>query len=263
MRRAPGTTSILLALGTSLALGCTDRDSAPTSHSSEHISLAHAPPESFGYSGDIGPTFWGGLDPAWGACENGEVQSPVDLGTAFVQSRRQPNLNIDYGRTTGEIFNNGHTIEVETEGDNAIRVQGKRFQLVQFHFHVPSEHTVGGQGYDMELHLVHANADGTNAVVAVFLDRGARSRALFPIFDQLPDDFNVHHELEAGFNPERFLPDDRSHVKYRGSLTTPPCTDGVRWVVLLEPVTVSDEDLAQFHERIHFNARLVQRRLRD
>ena len=262
MRRAQSTTGIIMALGASLAMGCTESDSAaPTSVSSENIALAHAPAQTFGYFGRKGPAFWGGLDPAWSACEDGQVQAPVDLGRNTLQSRRHPKLNIDYGHTTGEIFNNGHTIEIETDGENVLKFGGDAYTLSQFHFHVPSEHTIKGEGHDMELHLVHTSAAGANAVVAVFLNRGAKSGALSPIFRQLPNDFNVQHELDAAFDPADFLPDDQSHIRYLGSLTTPPCTDGVRWFVLTNPVTVSSEHLAKFNERIHFNARLVQRSL--
>jgi carbonic anhydrase len=258
MHRAVGTTGIILALGTGLALKCTEHDSGLAS--GEGVSSAHAPSPSFLYFGRTGPAFWGGLDPAWGACANGRVQSPVDFGRKSIGSER-PNLSIDYGRTGGEIFNNVHTIEIETEGENGLNLGGEVYTLSQFHFHVPSEHTIKGDGHDMELHLVHTSAAGANAVVAVFLDRGASSGALSPIFGQLPDDINVHHKLDAAFDPAEFLPDDRSHVLYSGSLTTPPCTDGVRWVVLTSPVSVSSEDLAKFDERIHFNARPVQRSL--
>jgi carbonic anhydrase len=131
---------------------------------------------------------------------------------------------------------------------------------VQFHFHTASEHRVNGRGFDMELHLVHTTADGSNAVIGVFLKRGRSSRALAPIFESLPDDVNVHHPLDSPFDPASFLPRSRAHYRYVGSLTTPPCTEGVQWVVMSEPVTVSDEDMAQFAERIHFNARPVQRK---
>jgi carbonic anhydrase len=214
--------------------------------------------QTFGYFGDIGPSHWGELSPDWETCGSGEIQSPVD----FRHFTTQDNFSIDYGPTTGEIFNNGHTIEVETEGDNTLTLGGVAYKLVQFHFHTASEHRVNGRGFDMELHLVHQSATGANAVIGVFLKRGARSRALAPIFANLPEDINVHHPLEEPFNPAEFLPNSRTHYRYRGSLTTPPCTEGVRWLVLTEPVTVSDEDMAQFAERIHFNARLVQRRLK-
>jgi carbonic anhydrase len=121
---------------------------------------------------------------------------------------------------------------------------------------------VKGRGFDMELHLVHQSDDGSNAVIGVFLKRGPSSGALAPIFASLPDDLNVKHELDTPFNPARFLPSSRTHYRYVGSLTTPPCTEGVPWIVMTEPVTVSDEDIAQFAERIHFNARFTQRRLR-
>jgi carbonic anhydrase len=214
----------------------------------------------FGYLGDIGPTFWAELNPAWATCGSGEIQSPVDFRAPYPQ--RFQRLDVEYESSTGEIFNNGHTIEVETEGQNTLTLDGVAYQLTQFHFHTGSEHRVNGRGYDMELHLVHASASGTNAVVGVFLKRGTSSGALGSVFGSLPDDLNVKHPLDDTFDPETFLPASRTHVRYVGSLTTPPCTEGVQWVVMDEPVTVSDEDIAQFAERIHFNARPVQRSVR-
>jgi carbonic anhydrase len=221
--------------------------------------------QEFGYFGEIGPAFWGELSPAWETCGSGDIQSPVKLTPGKDLSSKK--LQITYGVTAGEIFNNGHTIEIETEGNNTLMLQGIVYELVQFHFHTPSEHRVGskrsskGRGYDMELHLVHRAGDGTNAVIGVFLKRGKSSNALEPIFASLPDDLNVKHPLDELFNPADFLPRDTTQFRYIGSLTTPPCTEGVKWVVFTQPVTVSDEDIAQFAERIHFNARYVQRAL--
>ena len=214
----------------------------------------------FGYFGDIGPTFWGELSPAWTTCSTGDIQSPVDFRAPYPQ--RLQRLDTDYGSSSGEIFNNGHTIEVEVEGENTLTLDGVAYELKQFHFHTASEHRVNGRGYDMELHLVHTSASGTNAVIGVFLKRGTTSGALAPIFEALPDDLNVKHELEDAFNPRAFLPQSQTHIRYVGSLTTPPCTEGVQWVVMDEPVTASDEDIAQFAQRIHFNARPVQRNVR-
>jgi carbonic anhydrase len=212
--------------------------------------------QTFGYFGAIGPEHWSALNPtAWGACNAGTLQSPVDLAHLPVR----PHLEIDYGTTTGEIFNNGHTIEVETEGANSLVLDGVVYELTQFHFHTASEHRVLGRGYDMELHLVHTSAAGTNAVIGVFLARGVSSGPLAPIFAALPDELNIKAPLPAAFNPATFLPRSSAHYRYVGSLTTPPCTEGVQWVVMRDPVTISDEDIAQFAERIHFNARLVQR----
>jgi carbonic anhydrase len=214
--------------------------------------------QTFGYLGDIGPSHWDELSPDWSACGTGEKQSPVTLKEP-PSGDKQRKLVMDYGLTSGEIFNNGHTIEVETEGENTLYLDGVPYTLKQFHFHTPSEHRVGRRGYDMELHLVHAGADGSNAVIGVFLKRGGSSGALAPIFAALPDTLNVHEPLEEAFDPEAFLPKSRKHYRYQGSLTTPPCTEGVHWIVMTQPVTVADEDMAQFAQRIHFNARFVQR----
>jgi len=216
---------------------------------------------SFGYYGDIGPDFWSELDPGYSACNSGDQQSPVDLGKQKVR----PHLDVDYdSATTGEIFNNGHTIEVEVEGENTLWLDGKAYELAQFHFHTASEHRVQGRGYDMELHLVHTSEDGKNAVIGVFLKRGDSSGDLAPIFMNLPEiggELNTKEELPDPFDPESFLPKSEKHYRYLGSLTTPPCTEGVKWLVMLEPVTVLDEDMAQFAARISFNARYTQRKV--
>jgi carbonic anhydrase len=217
--------------------------------------------QTFGYFGDIGPAHWGSLSSDWTTCATGEIQSPVDFTRLPAHPTSWRKFSTDYDPvTTGAIYNNGHTIDVETEGDNTLMLDGVAYELVQFHFHVVSEHRVDGLGYDMELHLVHASEEGSNAVIGVFLKRGGSSGPLAPIFASLPDDLNVHHPLEAPFSPAAFLPMRSAHFRYVGSLTTPPCTEGVQWVVMSDPVTVSDEDMAQFAERIHFNARPVQRR---
>jgi carbonic anhydrase len=222
---------------------------------------AVAAAQTFGYFGDVGPAFWGELSPDWATCGTGEIQSPVNFTKLADHPAPARRFSIDYdANTTGEIFNNGHTIEVETEGSNTLTLDGVAYELVQFHFHTASEHRVESRGYDMELHLVHASTHGSNAVIGVFVKRASSICALAPIFESLPDDLNVKHPLDAPFNPAAFLPEHRAHFRYEGSLTTPPCTEGVQWVVMSQPVTVSDEDVAQFAERIHFNARPVQRK---
>jgi carbonic anhydrase len=225
-------------------------------------STAHTGAQDFTYSGPNGPPHWGSLNPAFAACSQGEQQSPVQFGRLARKALRRFLLPIDTVETHGAIFNNGHTIEVEAEGGNFIEVDGEPFELVQFHFHSPSEHTVRGRGYDMELHLVHRNAESELAVVGVLLRRGGSSGALAPIFESLPEDVDVHHALEHTFDPGSFLPASRRHYRYDGSLTTPPCTEGVRWLVLFDSLTVSDEHLARFDELIRFNARPVQRATR-
>ena len=217
--------------------------------------------QEFGYGGPIGPHHWGALSPAWKTCATGTEQSPVDLGPLTLLSRRVRHLSLEYGETHGAIFNNGHTIEVETEGENVLRLDESEYRLVQFHFHTPSEHTAAGRGYDMEMHLVHRGPSGQLAVIGVLMRRGPSTGALDAVFDHLPDGIDVHEELEV-FDSRRFLPRSLTHYEYAGSLTTPPCSENVRWMVLATPITISDEHMAQFAERVRFNSRPVQRRFR-
>lgn len=232
----------------------------PVAAASALVLLAASGPsyaQTFSYYGETGPQHWSELNPAWGACNSGETQSPVDLnGPPHGNKHRE--LSIDYGITSGEIFNNGHTIEVETQGANLLTLDGVVYELKQFHFHTPSEHRVNGRGYDMELHLVHAAPDGTLAVIGVFLKRGPTSKALAPVLASLPNEVNVHEEVQS-FNPAAFLPPSRDHYRYVGSLTTPACTEGVKWIVMAQPMTVSDEDMARLAAHMSFNARPVQR----
>ena len=179
--------------------------------------------QTFEYLGELGPWYWGTLSPDWVACGTGEIQSPVDFGKVPPTKHA---LRWSHSNTTGEIFNNGHTIEVETFAQNTLTLDGVAYELSQFHFHTASEHRVNDRRYDMELHLVHAAADGSNAVIGVFLKRATSSGALAPIFVALPDDLNVHHPLNARFDPASFLPASSAHFQYLGSLTTPPCTRG-------------------------------------
>ena len=216
-------------------------------------------PQTYEYAGERGPLNWGRLAPAWATCSSGTKQSPIDLSNGVASTGET--LSLEYGPSRGRIFNNGHTIEVETEGKNGLAAGGRRYDLVQFHFHGPSEHRVGGRSYEMELHLVHRSAEGGLAVVGVLLTRGPSSNALDPIFGSMPAPGNkAKAELEDPFNPTYFLPERRTHFSYTGSLTTPPCTEGVQWFVLQQPITVSDDDLARFAQLIPFNARPVQSR---
>jgi carbonic anhydrase len=221
-----------------------------------------APAQEFGYFGDIGPAFWANLSPDWATCGNGEIQSPIDFGWLTLLTRKIHRLPARYGETSGDIFNNGHTIEVETEGDNVLTLNGVEYDLQQFHFHTPSEHRFLGSGFDMEMHLVHKSAAGATAVVGVFLKRAPTSGALAVVFENLPAvdaPLNTKTPLPP-FDLRTFLPASKANYRYVGSLTTPPCTEGVHWLVLQEAQTVSDEDMAQFTRRLAFNARLVQRR---
>jgi carbonic anhydrase len=200
----------------------------------------------WGYEGKIGPEHWGDLDESFERCATGRAQSPIDLSTSSPASL--PGIEFHYDPiSTRQVFNNGHTIEVEVEPGSAITVGGKTYELQQFHWHAPSEHSVQkGARYDMELHLVHRDGAGELAVVGVLVRRGRHHRALRPIWDVLPRGEGEEREVEVELTDEDLLPPNRAHFRYPGSLTTPPCTEGVRWHVLEHPVEMSNAQVNKF-----------------
>jgi carbonic anhydrase len=160
----------------------------------------------------------------------------------------------DYRPTPLEVENNGHTIEVKVASGSYLRIGQERYQLVQFHFHTPSEHRLQGQEYPMELHFVHRNALGELAVVGVFLREGAAN----PIIQRIWDRAEAEPAQAEMLDPEDLLPANRDYYRYAGSLTTPPCTEGVRWHVLHEPVDVSAAQVDEFRAIFPLNARPIQ-----
>jgi len=200
----------------------------------------------WGYEGRIGPEHWGDLDASFELCATGRAQSPINLSASSPADLA--GIEFDYDPiSTREVFNNGHTIEVEVEPGSSISVAGKTYELVQFHWHAPSEHSVErGARYDMELHLVHRSTAGELAVVGVFVRRGRHHRALRPIWDVLPRAAGEERPIEAELTDGELLPDNRAHFRYAGSLTTPPCTEGVRWHVLEQPIEMSNAQVNKF-----------------
>lgn len=211
---------------------------------------------SWSYEGANGPAHWAEIClPRNAVCAAGTRQSPIDLPAA--PEGDLPHLSFHYQLTPLEVVNNGHTIEVEVEPGSYLRIGTERFDLVQFHFHTPSEHQLQGQSFPMELHFVHRNALGELAVVGVFLQEGASHPLLQEIWDHIPG-----HELagphSGSIDPEELLPADRGYYRYAGSLTTPPCTEGVRWHVLHQPIEVSAAQIEEFQAIFPFNARPLQ-----
>jgi carbonic anhydrase len=205
---------------------------------------------SFSYEGATGPEHWWEIcAPTNFTCAAGARQSPIDIPEA--PAGDLPHLNVHYGAAPLKVKNNGHTIEVEVEpGTSYLRLGQERYDLVQFHFHTPSEHKLHGQSFPMELHFVHRNALGELAVVGVFLREGAANPVLQEVWDNIGG--------EAELNPADLLPAGREYYRYAGSLTTPPCTEGVRWHVLAQPVDVSAAQIEEFRAIFPLNARPLQ-----
>lgn len=198
----------------------------------------------FGYSGSIGPAFWGELDDAWALCADGLEQSPIDIRALAAQMHDGDDLTVDYHASPIEFVNNGHTVQMNYEPGSSITLGGEEYELLQFHFHTPSEHTLGGGAtFPLELHLVHRSTSGELAVIGVMIREGELNRALPStrrLRQYLPTaEGVVIHIGERSLNAAGLLPDDLTSYRYGGSLTTPPCSEGVRWIVLATPIELS------------------------
>ncbi len=208
--------------------------------------VAGASEIEWGYHGEIGPEIWGSLDASFASCDTGTSQSPIDI-PADDDCDGVEALTLSLSSATSlEVENNGHTIEVEVPVfDGMLTLDGKDFVLVQFHFHTDSEHLIDGESFPMEMHLVHRSADGTLAVVGAMIEAGEAHEELAKIFDDLPQAEGDHRSVED-FDLGSLVPDDLEVFRYSGSLTTPGCSEGVRWNVLAEPIELSFEQIDAF-----------------
>ena len=211
------------------------------------------------YSGATGPTHWSAMEREFESCGIGKAQSPIDIRTDKVRKADLPAIAFDYKPSPLKIIDNGHTVQVNYAPGSAIMVDGVRYELVQFHFHKPSEEKVNGKGFDMVAHLVHKDAKGNLAVVGVPLSKGAENPMVATLWKNLPHEKG--HEASVGsvsINAADLLPADRGYYAFQGSLTTPPCSEGVRWFVLRSPTTVSAAEIAEFGKHYAMNARPTQ-----
>ncbi|MCP5308313.1 MAG: carbonic anhydrase family protein [Zoogloeaceae bacterium] len=208
------------------------------------------------YSGPGGPESWGTLRPEYAQCAKGGRQSPIDVRDG-IRVDLQP-IEFDYKPTYFRIIDNGHTVQVNVGEGSTIRVMGRQYDLVQFHFHRPSEERINGRGFDMVAHLVHKDLDGRLAVVAVLLQRGSDHPLVQTLWNNLPLEKNVGYAPDVSIDLNQLLPEDRRYYTYMGSLTTPPCTEGVLWMVMKQPVSLSAEQIGIFSRLYPMNARPVQ-----
>jgi carbonic anhydrase len=223
------------------------------------VSLPALAQHHWGYEGEAGPANWSKLDPKNVMCALGKNQSPIDLAN-FVEADLKP-LKLDYKAGASEIVNNGHTIQVNYAAGSTLTVDGRSFELKQFHFHAPSENRVGGKQFPLEGHLVHADKDGNLAVVAVMFEDGAANPVLEKAWAAMPAKAGGKAPLPAGINVTAMLPADKDYYRFNGSLTTPPCSEGVWWLVAKKPATVSKAQVEKFSKTVGFaNNRPIQAR---
>jgi carbonic anhydrase len=214
---------------------------------------------SWSYQGKSGPAVWGRLDPSYQACSKGHEQSPIDIRHARLDTALQP-IEFHYIGGPVAIENNGHTVEVHVDPGSYITVGGVRYDLIQLHFHHPSEHAIRGKLADLEIHLVHRSADGKLAVLALLLnqDQDIPNAFLATLWQSLPATPGATVRITDMVNPGGLLPVDRGYWTYTGSLTTPPCTEGVRWFLFEQELTMSRAQMQAFAKAFKLNSRPLQ-----
>lgn len=209
-------------------------------------SLCHAAGSTphWSYEGQENPANWGKISPDFSLCESGKNQSPVNIQGAM-KTHISP-LNIAFGASKQEVVNNGHTIQVNVTDGNTLLLDKDTYTLQQFHFHTPSEHLIDGKQFPLEAHFVYKNKEGALAVIALHFKEGKTNQQLEHIWQQMPKEHNQQAVLNNPVNIRSLLPEKLDFYRLSGSLTTPPCSEGVRWLLLKQTVDVSSSQIAQF-----------------
>ena len=238
------------------AAGAAKAHDKPAAHAADAAHGTHAGAAHWSYEGEHGPAAWGAMKPEFATCATGSRQSPIDI-RGGVAVDLEP-IKFDYRSTNFGVVDNGHTIQVNVGAGNSIEVMGRRYELAQFHFHRPSEERIDGRQFDMVAHLVHKSLEGQLAVVAVLLERGAAFAQIQQVWNNLPLEKNTEQRALQPLDLNQLLPAERRYYTYMGSLTTPPCSEGVLWMVMQQPLSLSPQQLDAFARIYPMNARPLQ-----
>lgn len=260
---SPGWFVTALVAAAALGVGAS-RHPALAAQAAAPAHAAHTP--HWSYEGAEDPSHWAALSPEFASCGIGHQQSPIDLvtsqatpvgaGAGFEAARFDRTAA---GTVPVDIVNNGHTIQVDSVGSGALMIGGERYVLQQFHFHTPSEHTVDGRSYPLEAHFVHKSAGGKLAVIGLLFEQGAENPGLTPYWSRLPKSAGPPVDLgRGGVDISRVLPAHYDVYRYAGSLTTPPCSEGVNWLVLKEHATASAAQIEAFRVLMRHDNRPIQ-----
>jgi len=211
------------------------------------------------YTGPTGPAKWGSLDKDYALCKLGQVQSPIDIPDADARKGDMPPLLFNYKPSSLRIIDDGHTMQVNYAPDNWVTVEGRRYELIGIRFHKPGEVKISGKSYDMDAQLVHRDKDGKLAIVAVPLEQGKENALIKTLWSHLPQARDKENVVDAvQISAFGLLPPNKDYYTFAGSLTTPPCTENVKWFVLKTPTQVSADQIARFARSYPMNARPVQ-----
>ena len=228
-----------------------------TSSCKEEKTLPSCTGIEFEYSGDEGPDHWKDLCVDYVTC-GGQTQSPINI-TGATEDASLTNIPQTYQLSEFHVVNKGHTLQLNMDAGSSITVNGAVYNLLQFHTHTTSEHTVNGTSYPLELHFVHKNdATGNLAVIGVFVEEGAENPIFAEFIDHLPTVKDSTYNLATTFNASSLFPGDKDYFTYSGSLTTPPCSEIVTWIVMEHPIEASLEQIEAFETIEHHNNRPVQ-----
>lgn len=211
----------------------------------------------WGYTGHNTPDKWGTLSEKFRECGVGLNQSPINITHSL--HANLPPLDPSYKSSTANIVDNGHTIQINMTPGSTFTIDGKTFELKQFHFHSPSENHIDGKSFPLEGHFVNLDKEGNIAVIAVMFEEGKPNKVLEKVWENMPAKEGEKKTLKLENIAKSLLPEDKHYYRFNGSLTTPPCTEGVRWFVLKTPLTISKEQVKKFHHTMHHdNNRPIQ-----
>ncbi len=251
-----------------LAVGVHVARAAQATAPAQPTAPAHAAhPPHWSYEGATDPSHWASLSPEFAACGAGHQQSPIDVVTSAATPLQVGASGFEAARLEAadtttipvDIVNNGHTIQVDAVGSDVLVIGHDSYVLQQFHFHTPSEHTVDGRSYPLEVHFVHKSAGGKLAVVGLLFEEGEENAALVPFWSRLPKSAGTPVDLgRGGVDIRRILPAARDVYRYAGSLTTPPCSESVNWLVLKQHATASPAQIEAFRALMRHDNRPVQ-----
>lgn len=251
----PLTTALLVG-----AVACADLD--PEAETETQVPAAAEPAaeqSEWTYEGETGPEHWGSLSAEYEACEVGQAQSPIDIPTGEGEGDDLPSLELGYGGSDLTLEDTGHGHSATPGTEQTLTIGDQTYGLLQFHAHAPSEHTIDGESFPMEVHFVHQNDAGKLAVVGVMVEEGERNEPYSHLAEALRDSGRTVTVDDVS----SLLPSERGYYTYSGSLTTPPCTEGVRWIVLEEPITMSPEQLSAWQTHGETNRPVVPVNERD
>lgn len=247
-----------------LLAACGDGRTPPPDEASDPVTVR---PVHWNYEGEEGPAHWVDLSPAYALCAEGPRQSPIDLvasrtdsGATLARAYESAAVTVTFNEQAVDLLDNGHTIQVTYDGGDTLTVEGVAYALRQFHLHAPSEHTVAGKRFPLEVHLVHQAQNGALAVLGVVVTPGIAHPTLANLIANLPAPGGDRHFDDRVLNVDALIPAEERYYRYDGSLTTPPCSEGVRWFVMATPLEASPAQLDTLAAVLGTNNRPLQPR---